>query len=518
MLNGANGGRAVSLIAGVVLLVVPLAGAEALGSTPAAHDRASHLEGWAPRSVEPPQARSDDHADCSAHPPIEITERVGPNGFEWINPATGEQEPRPGSGVVGGSGTEQDPYVIEGWCIPIPLSGQAGIRLQGTRAHVRIAENLLAGQPRTTFLVAFPIQPGVWLENATNVTAEQNTATLNWGAGFYIDDAHEIRLEANRIQSSQAGIDISLSDHIVARANTIEDTGFSGISTWRSSHLTFEANTLIRDGVQLSSTTASSLVENVVEAPPGVGVLLSKSSRNELRGNTITEAGERGLLLSHGSEDVLVEGNRITESGRSGLTTIGLEEPATGIVIRNNTLEGNALYGIVLTETVGSVLEGNRITENHRDGILVASGVEGTRIEGNLIWANHRHGIQLDGDGISGPVQSTVVAHNSVQRNDQAGLRLTAATNTSISENNVTANDRGIVIESGAGSALHGNNIDANEHVGLDVHRAEEPVNATRNWWGCPDGPDDPACDSVEGPGVVDPWLTAPNPDAGADA
>jgi hypothetical protein len=42
-----------------------------------------------------------------------------------------------------------------------------------------------------------------------------------------------------------------------------------------------------------------------------------------------------------------------------------------------------------------------------------------------------------------------------------------------------------------------------------------DAVDARDNGWGCPDGPDAGECDDVGSSIVYDPWLTAPNPDAG---
>jgi hypothetical protein len=36
-------------------------------------------------------------------------------------------------------------------------------------------------------------------------------------------------------------------------------------------------------------------------------------------------------------------------------------------------------------------------------------------------------------------------------------------------------------------------------------------VNATEDWWGCPNGPGSPGCSSASGSGIVfSPWLTRP--------
>jgi hypothetical protein len=53
-------------------------------------------------------------SDCKPHPPIEITEDRGPGGFVTTLPAGGETLHRPGSGVVAGNGTAENPYTDRG--------------------------------------------------------------------------------------------------------------------------------------------------------------------------------------------------------------------------------------------------------------------------------------------------------------------------------------------------------------------------------------------------------------------
>jgi hypothetical protein len=52
--------------------------------------------------------------DCPSHPPIETIEDEGPNGFALANVEGAAAVPRPGSGVLAGTGTADDPYLIQG--------------------------------------------------------------------------------------------------------------------------------------------------------------------------------------------------------------------------------------------------------------------------------------------------------------------------------------------------------------------------------------------------------------------
>ena len=92
------------------------------------------------------------------------------------------------------------------------------------------------------------------------------------------------------------------------------------------------------------------------------------------------------------------------------------------------------------------------------------------------------------------------------------------ATGNRLSANVLTGNGQAIhVAGQTPGLTLRQNNVDASTTgLGLNATQAQDPVDARHNWWGCPDGPGDPACETVLGPVDVDPWLTSPNSDAGA--
>lgn len=87
--------------------------------------------------------------------------------------------------------------------------------------------------------------------------------------------------------------------------------------------------------------------------------------------------------------------------------------------------------------------------------------------------------------------------------------------NLTVVDNNFTHLENGVTIASPA--EVHGNNF-RNVGEGLDDwSEGSGPTDGRWNWWGCPDGPGDGEdCATVDGDVVFDPWLTEPNPEAGA--
>lgn len=360
---------------------------------------------------------------CIPHPTIEITERVGPQGFEWVDPATGEREHRPGSGVVAGSGTAEDPYVIEGWCITYADDGfrvdgeqvyeytDRGITIEGTDAHVEIRDNVVGMAPLGKAAVA--------IEDAANVAIQDN--------------------EVRPIHPYD------------------DDLGY-GVFVQGSEDIAIAGNDVLRAG----------------EA----GILVNVASSIAIEDNTLEGGVEYGIFTDDVS-DLLVEGNFVLDHVKTG---IELEDIVDGLVQRN-LVEDNA-FGLDIDGGHENVVQRNRVDANGL-GVAVHDGADGT-----------------------------LLAHNEIFDNDD-GVWLHEASAPEVEANAIVGNDRGVFAHAAQDAHVHGNNIDESTDVGLTTEGSVDTVDATDNWWGCPDGPADPACDDAEGDVLVDPWLSEPNPDVG---
>lgn len=242
-----------------------------------------------------PEVDADEPPPCIPHPPIRITERHGLHGFTWTNPATSEVEPRPGSGVTGGSGTAEDPYRIEGWCIVAPPE-VAAISVKYTDAHVTIGENLITGTERSG--------PGVDLAFVENVDVRANTIEET-REGVAIIESSQVEVEGNVITSNGNGIGLSYSDGLAVEDNRIEDND---------------------DGITLRGAQDSVIRDNQISGNDH-GFFLRSAADTQVRGNNI-EGNEDGILERWGDR-VDFTGNWWGDaSGPSG----GVADACTGTV------------------------------------------------------------------------------------------------------------------------------------------------------------------------------------------
>ena len=247
------------------------------------------------------------------------------------------------NGVILGSGTEPDPYIIADW--EINASTAHGIIIQGTDAHF-VVRNCHIHDGRTTH------NHGVLLSSCVNGTLENLTCSNN-SIGISLQSSGNNRLLSNKISNSALeGI----------RLNSSSDN-----------------NTIIDNngGIRLYSSSNNTITNNNC-ADRGIG-LLDSSSNNTLIGNNCLRAG---INLAFSSNNTL-SGNDCSEvDGDIGAYGIRLYSSSSNILV-NNTCNLSTLCGLSLsTSSNNNTLIGNDISSNFGYGISVSSSND------NRIWNN----------------------------------------------------------------------------------------------------------------------------------
>lgn len=414
--------------------------------------------------------------DRLPHPPIRVTENAGLDGFVLVD---GTPTYRPGSGVTGGLGTADDPYVIEGLCIDgeeelwsdLMLAPEQphGLVIAGTDAHVVVRDTVLLDHDGSA----------IRLSNAENVVIENTTATRN-GNGIFLEGTREstilgTTIDANALDAVNLRSD---SDDNVVRDNTIIDNARHGVNV-------------------RGSSDDNRITANAISGNQGQGARLTGASTgNEVTANTL-DRNENGVFLAIAGH-TLVHGNEITGSSGTGVTVF----KTAGTEITGNTITGSGV-GIALTFADNNLLEGNTVSGNE-DGMRLK------RSSGNLVQANTVADNQADGLELRSSSERNRLTDNAVTSNDGVGLRVVGS-----SDDNVVS----------------GNTVARNGGAGLFGQDLETPVDARDNWWGDGSGPSggiEDACTVAIADGTgeaiavdaaevcFDPWLTNPNPDAGA--
>lgn len=464
----------------------------------------------------------NEEADCKTHPPIRIRHNQGPLGLILTrHPTTQDPIHRPGNGVTHGNGTQDNPYVIQGWCIPAPThrpghptQGLPAIRIQDTTAHLVIQNTTIGHDPATN---RSPWAAGIAITGSTNVTLRNNTIT-NTRHALNLDRTHATRVVSNTLRDNRnAGIHLRGTHGTQVVANTIEGTNGSPLDDW-----TIWPLPGIIDPCWFMDCDGAIQLENTHN---------TTITRNHLHHNRIG-------IESNTAQATTIHANHIAHN------SVGTFLRGPNATITHNNVTANH-WGMVLTGAWPQITN-NTVTNNTRREGMALLGVRGAHVEHNHVAGNGLHGIEIRGRNLTvanntvqdnafagirvpGKAQSTPkrIVHNTVTGNGGWGIT-TDAMGTRILDNAVHDNGAGIELDDWRG-VVHGNNIAHNGDPGLSVDVGSGPRPVQDNWWGHATGPSGGVTDKctgtvadghgqrIEGGRVCfDPWLRRPNPHAGA--
>jgi len=249
--------------------------------------------------------------------PIEIT---GDNGFTREN------------GVVSGSGTADDPYIIEGW--EIDATGHKyGIRIVGTRAHFIIRNCRIYGAEKA----------GISLVNVGNGKITGNTITSN---GF--------------------GIELERSSNNIIEHNIIENNGH-GIYLMSSDDNVIAGNVFIKCGLHVLDSYDNTVVDNTVNGKP---LVYLENASNQV------VSGSAGQVILVNCSNITVKNLDISN------TDVGIElwKTSDSIIVYNNI--ANNEVGIFLSLSSNNIIVYNNVT-NNKFGIQIWNSIN------NLIFGNN---------------------------------------------------------------------------------------------------------------------------------
>ena len=138
--------------------------------------------------------------------------------------------------VIPGSGTLEDPYLIEGY--EFSTLENDLIFISDTNVYFIIRNNLLPGENSNNGF-------GIHLQNVRNGLIENNIITYSDLDGISIFNSSNLILRNNVISNNQMwGISLSDTDNIEFINNLIESNGFEGVGSYTSTNNLWINNTI----------------------------------------------------------------------------------------------------------------------------------------------------------------------------------------------------------------------------------------------------------------------------------
>jgi parallel beta-helix repeat protein len=334
------------------------------------------------------------------------------------------------NGVVSGTGSVEDPYLIAGVEVAAAPADAYGVRIENTQA-------------------AFVLR-GVMVQGATDLT----------GAAVRIAFSSRGRLEACTISGSVNGFEIVSSTGIVMRNCVLYVTGLglrvSGETAEQYNHDINESNLLnnkeIRYYYGLDGQTISGLTTTHLTIAGSRNVTVTGNS--VINGDGLRLAFVTGSTVSTNS--VYRTSPTYTEHG------IFLLQSSDNVVV-DNSLRNNRLAGVQLTLSSRNVLRGNQFLANDSGIRLVGS--DENQVLGNVLLANVS-GILLSGGSSGNSVAENVIYHE----NTKQGITLELADGNRIERNGLTDCEVGITLgEEATGNVVEANTI-VNGSYGISLY------------------------------------------------
>lgn len=373
------------------------------------------------------QTQSDSRQD---HHSIVIVGDQGPTGFE-IAPGV----PRPGSGVRGGSGTAEDPYVISDWNV-------SGIRIVNTDAHVRIQTNTLTPPPEP--IAGPPLPPGSGLYGQAAALANGLYRVLDQDAALLLENADNVTVAHNLFVGEEGRVQASGSDRLSVLANEFEDAG-RAIQVRGGEDVSLEDHVFPQiEASEYPPVLARRVQDLAVDgndfAGEGVGVALIDGSGAQVTDNRFAVADL--ATVADGTENARAANNTFTGG-------VGFVHTDSG----DSLVEDNEFEHVLAAAVAGTGTElsmHNNTVQNSTVGLFADDGSAGSAADNDVDGAHY--GVLADG------TSKWTIAENNVTGSVYASALVDA--DSTLAENNFTDNVIGTLVEG------QGGHVTANTYQG----------------------------------------------------
>jgi parallel beta-helix repeat protein len=397
----------------------------------------------------------------SSHDPIHIASNYG---FTFAN------------GVTRGSGTFDDPYMIENWdIVQYHYSTLPGISIENTDAYFVIRNCYIDGggfEPPSNG----QDHDGIVIQSVKNGKVDHLSITGSRYGIILISSSNNV-VTGNVVSKNYFGIHLGSSSNNTLVNNTVCENAYRAIGLFSSPNNTLMDNEVYNNlglGINLESSPIT-LSNNTMYDNDGGGLSIDYDSREtilNMSGNTVNGIDVQRCYYFD-EHDVVIDGF-VCDSGHSegfsgsisgyGLITL---YDCTNLTIENCVLSDNQV-AIYLGHSSNITLTNDTVHENLH-GIYLQNSLNNT-LTNNTVYGNVECGIYLRSS------LNNTLTKNTIYGNNASGIRLYSSSSSTLTSNRVYGNDFAIFLFDSSYNILAANTIYGNYH-GIHLNQQTNSLN-----------------------------------------
>jgi parallel beta-helix repeat protein len=395
-----------------------------------------------------------------------------------------------------GNGTEENPYIIEGYEIN---SNLYGIEIKSTTAFFIIRDSRILNGVENNHC-------GIYLSNVTNGIIENCIIENNLNGIILSYTNNNLIINNNILSNNHNGILLFNSSQNIIRTNNISSNGLEGVyitkSFWiditsnnisnnekdisveYSSGVYIANNTIIGNNISLSSSTETNISNNSMISS---GIIIKGDqleqwnthnidNNNSINGRPIyywkNQMGgvvplNAGQIILANCSNVKIENQELNNSPVG--ITLGFSSSNN---ITSNIISSNNKYGIYLHSSSGNAIISNTVTDSGWNIHLYNSNANTIKENtiSNTIFSLIFMGIHLEHSDRNNITNNTAI-------NNWYGVYLFSSINNNITNNNFSMNGDGIHLNSYCyWNNFTGNTIHQNNDNGIHIYGSDNNI------------------------------------------
>ena len=386
------------------------------------------------------------------------------------------------NGVVGGSGVENDPYIIENWSISVEF--YSGITIMDTAAHFIVRNCFVDGRERSWYTY------GIYLRNVINGKAE-NCTSKNYDFGIYLSGSDNNITVKNVISGCYDGIAIWWGSSNNTVVNSILSNNYYGVDVFVSDNNWIENNTANWDtyaGILIDYSSGITVKNNAFGscAIQIRGWEVSHYNTHTIDNNTVNGkpiyyyADVSGIVVPDDAGEVILANcsNMTVENVNASNSTLGIELACTNDSLVTNNIVENNKWGIFLIYSDNNTITNNVVDLNKYDYGIGLHYSDNNRIENNTTNWDTYNGIFLERS------DNNIITNNTSSYN-YYGVRLFDSGNNIIVNNSINSNNMyGIILHySSNNNRIYHNNFVNNDAYDDNFNYWDDDYPSGGNYW-----------------------------------